>query len=100
MPHFDATITLGNLFTLIGLMFAALAWWRAHKSAEKAAQKVQLDMDWRVSNLEIWKKEHQIDSDARDNLMGTMSDILKHTRWQTEFMWDRQIGHIPPPPPK
>jgi hypothetical protein len=98
--HFDPTVSIGNALTIVFLLFATSTWWKAQRSADKAKEIYQRDMDWRVSNLEIWRKEHQIDSDARDRLLTTMSDILKHVRWQTEFMWDRQIGQKPPPPPK
>jgi hypothetical protein len=46
--------------------------------------------------LETWKREHQVDADARDDLIKTMGDILKHVRWQTDFMWQGRKAGDPP----
>lgn len=83
--HFDTTVSLGNLITVAGLIFAGIWAWR--------------DMTWRIGNLEEWRKEHMVDADARDRLLGTLSDILKHVKWQTEFIWAERLGRNPQPPP-
>lgn len=97
--RFDSTVSLGNLITFLGLISAALGWWRAHNSSEQAKLAYQRDMDWRVKNLEIWRTEHMVDADARDRLLDTIGNLLKHVRWQTEFMWSKQTGQRPEPPP-
>ncbi len=97
--HFESTVSIGNLLTFLGLLLAAYGWWRAHESSESAKLAYQRDMDWRVKNLENWRKEHMIDADARDELLQAMGGILRHIKWQTEFMWSKQTGqHVSPPP--
>lgn len=74
--HFDSTISLGNVITGVLLIVTAILVWR--------------DMDWRVKNLETWRVEHMVDSDARDELLKKMDRVLAHVRWQTEFMAGRR----------
>ena len=93
--HFESTISFGNILTFIGLMFAGLAWWKAHLSSERAHIAMQRDLEWRIGNLETWRKEHMVDSDARDRLLADISRILDHVRWQTEYMTGRKTAKPP-----
>lgn len=68
--HFDGTITLGQVLTLLGAVVAVLFFWR--------------DTDWRISNLETWRKEHMVDEEARDKLIHAARISLDHLRWQTK----------------
>jgi hypothetical protein len=79
--RFDATINLGNILSATAFLVLALFAWR--------------DVTWRIRNLELWRTEHMIDSDARDALIENMKEILNHVRWQT----DRMLGHKSEPPP-
>lgn len=45
VPYFSREITLGNIFTVITFLVAALMAWR--------------DLRWRVDNLEAWKAAHE-----------------------------------------
>lgn len=68
--HYDGTVTLGNLISAITfLSLAAVAW---------------SDLRWRISNLEIWRKEHMIDADARDKLMRNSELMLGHLKTLAE----------------
>jgi hypothetical protein len=79
--HFDPTISLGSLIWGITTTVAAILFWR--------------DLDWRVRNLETWRKEHQIDADARDRLIESMKEILLHVRWQTDYMLGKRGAPVP-----
>jgi hypothetical protein len=79
--HFDPTINLGNILSGVTFLALAMFTWR--------------DLTWRIKNLETWRKEHQIDANARDELIGNMKEILNHVRWQT----DRMLGIKDEPPP-
>jgi len=68
--HFDNTITLGNLVSAVTFLVLGAAAWA--------------DLRWRVSNLEIWRQEHQIDADARDNLLLGQKEILDRLSWVEE----------------
>lgn len=70
--HFDWTVSFGNIVSCVAFIIMALFWWR--------------DMDWRVRNLEVWRKEHMVDEDARDELIRKMDKTLDHVRWQTQKM--------------
>jgi hypothetical protein len=73
--HWDSTITLGNIITFFGALALAVAAWR--------------DMNWRVSNLETWRKEHTIDAESRDDIIKKMDKILYHlTAPRTKFRRD------------
>jgi hypothetical protein len=62
--HFDWTVNVGNLVAAMSfILFAAMAW---------------RDMNWRVRNLEEWRKLHQIDADGRDQIIIRMDKILYH----------------------
>lgn len=62
--HFDWTVSLGNLIAALTFtVLAGMAW---------------NDLRWRIQNLEIWRKEHQIDSDGRDEIIRKMDKILYH----------------------
>jgi len=67
--RFDGTITLGNIITALTFIFLAIIAWR--------------DMNWRVKNLEDWRKTHEIDAHARDELIGRVELAL--TRITTIF---------------
>lgn len=62
--RFDWTISLGNLVTAFTFLTLAITAWR--------------DMNWRMRNLEEWRKEHQIDADGRDDIIRRMDKILFH----------------------
>ena len=80
MPHFDLTVSLGNILSALAFGVMALFAWR--------------DLTWRISNLEIWRKEHIRDADERDKLIAKMDRVLDHVRWQTEELLGRRS--LPP----
>lgn len=45
MPHFDSTITLGNILTIIAFSVAALLWYS--------------NTNWRLKIVEEWKAAHE-----------------------------------------
>lgn len=101
MPHFDSTVSIGNILTVAVLTLTAVAAWRAHKSyqqskaaAEDAQAAAKRDLEWRIKSLEIWRGEHMIDADARDTLIRKQDKIVSYLRWQTDFM----LGKKSPPP--
>lgn len=79
--HFDGTISLGNIIAAISFIVMSLFAWR--------------DLDWRIKNMETWRREHMIDSDARDTLITKMDKVLDQLRWQTDYM----LGKREKPPP-
>lgn len=78
--NFDATISLGNIVSAAAFLVMALFGWR--------------DLTWRIKNLEQWRNEHMIDSDARDKLITGLDKILALQRWQIK----NQLGLNQPPP--
>ncbi len=60
--HFDTTINLGNLLVAASFIFFGIIAWR--------------DLTWRIKNLEIWRTEHMIDSDARDLILTRLDRII------------------------
>ena len=64
MPHFDWTISLGNIISAVTFLILAGFAWR--------------DLTWRVKNLETWRKEHMLDADSRDRLLTNIDKILYH----------------------
>jgi hypothetical protein len=68
--HFDWTITLGNLLSIIGLFLTAIGAWTAAILAKR-------DLEWRITNLEVWRKEHMIDADSRDSLIETQQKTMQ-----------------------
>jgi hypothetical protein len=60
--RFDGTITLGSVIWASSTILLAIIGYR--------------DLQWRIKNLEEWRKEHMIDSDARDQLIKKLSDVL------------------------
>lgn len=84
----DTTIHLENVVTFVTMLIVAIVGWR--------------DITWRVKNLESWRTEHMIDSDARDLLIKKMDTMLERQdvliqqqaklldqRWRGEFRNDR-----------
>ena len=64
--HLDWTISIGDIIKSTSLfVLAVLAW---------------SNLRWRVNNLEIWRKEHMIDSDARDALMRNSEMMLQYLK--------------------
>jgi hypothetical protein len=59
--HFSGEITLGSILSSITFVAMTIV---AYK-----------DLQWRVRNLEVWRKEHMLDADARDNLLKSLSEI-------------------------
>jgi len=58
--HFDPTISIGNVITMTLAAAAIIFAWR--------------DMDWRVKNLEIWRREQ---------LEGIKARVIVDERFQT-----------------
>lgn len=79
--HWDGTITLGNLLTVLALLWAVYKFWAAQLASRDAQSAAKRDLEWRITNLETWRKEHMIDSDARDKLIGDMGTIVKQLEW-------------------
>ena len=67
--HWDGTITLGNVITFFLFALALINFLRAQSAAKEAQLEAKKDLEWRIANLEVWRKEHMIDSDARDLLL-------------------------------
>lgn len=59
--HFSGEITLGSILSSITFIALTIV---AYK-----------DLQWRVHNLEVWRREHMMDADARDNLLRSLSEI-------------------------
>jgi hypothetical protein len=72
--HFEATISLGNVLTFLAFALAAIKFWSAQIEYKK-------DMEWRVNNLEIWRKEHMFDADARDQILSNSNKVLERLEW-------------------
>lgn len=70
--RFDWTINVGNFVATMSFIFFAGMAWR--------------DMNWRVRNLEVWRKEHQVDADSRDEIIQRMDKILYHVTGGKEGM--------------
>lgn len=81
--RFDWTVSIGNILSAAAFALAAVYAWK--------------DMSWRIKNLETWRTEHMVDSDARDLLIQDMTKILEHVRWQTSTMLGK---HKHPPFPE
>lgn len=79
--HWDGTITLGNLLTFFMLSIAIIGFWSARIKAVEAEAAYKKDIEWRIANLETWRREHMIDSDARDELLKTMGTIVQQLDW-------------------
>lgn len=79
--HWDGTITLGNVLTFILLTIAIIGFWSARLKAAEAEAAYKRDIEWRIGNLERWRGEHMIDSDARDKLIENLGTIVKHLEW-------------------
>jgi hypothetical protein len=62
--HFDWNVSIGNVITAATFIVLAITAWR--------------DMNWRVRNLEVWRKEHQVDADSRDQIITRMDKLLFH----------------------
>lgn len=59
--HFSGEITLGSILSSITFIGMTVVAYR--------------DLQWRVRNLEEWRKEHMLDADARDSLLRSLSEI-------------------------
>lgn len=59
---FDLTISLGNIISTTFYIVLIVIAWR--------------DMHWRVKNLETWRREHQVNSDSRDNIIRKMDLMM------------------------
>jgi hypothetical protein len=69
--HFDGTISIGNVLTTISFLVLALVAWR--------------DMNWRVKNLETWRKEHMVDADSRDAIIAKLDKVLDRIDWRVRL---------------
>ena len=85
--HFDATITLGNVLTALVLTVAIIKFWTAQVEVKK-------DLEWRIANLETWRKENQIDGKAKEILFDKLTEIVSKLRWVDEA---RQKQRSAPP---
>lgn len=74
--HWDGTITLGNILTFAVLLIAIVKFFGAQAASREARVAYERDLEWRIGNLETWRKEHMIDSDARDKLLQANGKIL------------------------
>jgi hypothetical protein len=72
--RFDLNISLGNVITFLGFLFAGIKFWSAQVEAKK-------DFEWRIGNLEIWRKEHQVDADSRDQILANTTEVLRRLEW-------------------
>ena len=68
--HFDGTITLGSILSAVCFLFLAAVAWR--------------DLNWRIKNLENWRKEHMVDADSRDELVRNSQLMLQHLKTLVE----------------
>ena len=75
-PHFDGTITLGNIVTLsAGLLVAILAW---------------RDLNWRTKNLEEWKLTQDASNLTVINNVGLLKEAVAKLTAMVEGQ-DRRI---------
>ncbi len=79
--HFDPTISLGSIFSIIGLIIAIFKFWTSQEAAKKAQAAAQRDLEWRITNLETWRKEHTIDADSRQHLVMQLGTIVGRLEW-------------------
>jgi hypothetical protein len=70
--HFDETVTLGNVLAGVSFSVMALFAWR--------------DLTWRIKNLELWRAEHMVDSDARDQLMHKLDSVIELLQFQISLL--------------
>jgi hypothetical protein len=73
--HWDGTVSLGSLLTLLLVGIAVAKLWSSQNAAKEAQAEFKKDLQWRISNLEVWRKEHMIDSDARDVLLKKLDSV-------------------------
>jgi hypothetical protein len=76
--HFDTTINLGNLIVAGSFIFMAIIAWR--------------DLTWRIKNLEVWRREHMIDSDARDQIISRLDKIVAFIDRELQNRGRRALG--------
>lgn len=67
--HFDNSITLGNLVTLLTALFAIWRFWAAQVASKR-------DLEWRIGNLETWQAKQQKADEERDGIIRRMDKIL------------------------
>lgn len=72
--HFDSTITLGNVLTIVLLVVAVMKFWAAQTAARR-------DLEWRIDKLEVWRREHMVDADARDKLLTRLDKMCDHLEY-------------------
>jgi len=58
VPHFEWSISFGNVITTISFLAAAFSAWK--------------DLSWRVKNLEEWKRDHQ---DTAETAMQNLAEL-------------------------
>jgi hypothetical protein len=74
--RFDYSISLGQVISAFFFLCAAIIGYR--------------DLSWRVKNLEVWRREHQVDADSRDQLIRNSETMLTSLKFLVE---DRKRGH-------
>jgi hypothetical protein len=67
---FDPSVSFGTILQAGAYLFLGILVWR--------------DLHWRTSNLETWRKEHMIDSDARDVLIRNSEAMLAQLKFLVE----------------
>lgn len=86
--HWDGTISLGTLLAVITFVFlfykASRGWSQAAKEAKDARIASENDLNWRVSNLETWRKEQmdwtksqQVIHSALENTVSGLQSVVK-----------------------
>ena len=76
--HFDWTINVGNVFTLIGVAVLAIVAWK--------------DLTWRLKNLETWRLEHMLDADSRDQIIFKLDKVLERMEQRDKDREDFKRG--------
>lgn len=59
--HFDGTINVADVITALLVAAAGIAAWR--------------DLNWRMKNVETWKKSHELESRASIETLDEMKNI-------------------------
>jgi len=61
--HFDPTINIGDIIKSTLLFILAVLAWN--------------NLRWRVNNLEVWRKEHMVDADSRDEIIKSIEKLVQ-----------------------
>jgi hypothetical protein len=94
--HFDSTITLGNFLTFVLLVIAIIKFYNAQAQSKRAEIEYRKDIEWRMANLETWRKEHMVDADARDALLKKLDKVCDHLEWLIKDRQRENVGRRSP----